>query len=141
MRLLIAAAAGIAIIGGWRASSAPQPASFVAIDTWRATPGQRARYLAFLDSNWAPARAIVARTGDVVGFRAVVLDSAEGVKAGWDVMLMTTYRDSATWMRREQIFAPVLARRGLIRIDGKGPRDLATFVWEAHGANTREHTP
>jgi hypothetical protein len=141
MKLVIAVLAGIALAGGWRARSAPPPDSFVAIDTWRTIPGQRARYLAFLDSNWVPARAAVAGSGDVVGFRSIVLDSAAAAKAGWDVMLMTTYRDSTAWARREEVFAPVLARRGLIRIDGMGPRELATFVWEAHGSNTREYTP
>lgn len=137
MKVLLAVMLGTLLLGMSRTLAPPQR-PYVAIDTWRARPGQRERYLAFLDSNWVPARAEVAGTGAVVGYRVVVLDSAAAQAAGWDVMLMTTYADSATWQRREAVFQPVLARRGMIRVDGMGPRDLATFVWEASGWNTRE---
>jgi hypothetical protein len=106
---------------------------WVAMDAWRTKPGEQVRYLRFLDANWRPARAEVAALGEVLAARVVVVPDSVANELGWDVLLVTTYRDSTAWARREETFRPVLARRGLTRIDGKGPRELASFVWEAAG--------
>lgn len=104
------------------------------MDAWRAVPVERERYLRFLMANWAPARAEVASgSGAVLEWRVVTCGGGSPTCPDWDYLLVTVYRDSSAWARREALFAPVLRRRGMIPIDGKGPRELARFVWEAAG--------
>ena len=44
---------------------------------------------------------------------------------------MTVYRDSTAAANAEVIFGPVLASREMVRIDGKGPREMAMGLWLA----------
>lgn len=103
----------------------------LAIDFMRTLPGEQADYLRFVDLNWRPARAAAQDEGHVARFEVLVRPPQDG--EDWDVMLVTEYANETAYANREAIFADLFARPELAMkpIDGKGPRDMATFVGES----------
>lgn len=88
-------------------------------DFMRTKPGQQARYLRYVDANWARARRTVQAQGGIKSFRVLV--SSDSL-AAWDVLLLTEYPDSAAFARAEEVFRPVLAAQGQTLIDGMSGR-------------------
>lgn len=89
------------------------------VDFMRTKPGQQARYLRYLDANWARARRTVQAQGGVKSFRVLVSPDS---LAPWDVVLLTEYPDSAALARAEEVFRPVLTAQGETLIDGMSGR-------------------
>ncbi|MFT5142484.1 MAG: hypothetical protein ACI80V_000769 [Rhodothermales bacterium] len=73
-----------------------------AVDLINILPGGEEEYVGNIQNNWAQARDIALRTGDLVSFRALITrpDSTRE----WDLILMTEYADSGRWDDREAIF-------------------------------------
>ena len=88
-------------------------------------PGQRADYLRFLELNWARARRTALAQGQIRSYRALL---STDTTAGWHVILLTEYPDSAAYARREEIFRPILTAQGRTLIDGRGTRELTERV-------------
>ena len=122
---LLCAATVLTPVNATRAQ-APEARHVVALDFVKAKPGELPRLIRFFELNWAAARAtLVAQGADIVGYRMLV--SADTASA-WDVVLETTYADSASYARREQIFQPVLAAKGKVLVDGKDRSGLGDIV-------------
>ena len=81
----------------------------------RTKPGQQARYLRYLEANWARARATALAQGEIRSYRVLAVNESA---AAWDVILLTEYPDSAAYARREAIFQPILDRQGQTLVDG-----------------------
>lgn len=104
---------------------------WVTLDARRTFPGQQANYLAFIRANWQVARDEVKKQGHVLDYAVHVMPRDSLAPGGWDVLLVTVYRDSTAAANAEAIFRPVLSSREVVRIDGKGPRELAMGLWLA----------
>lgn len=119
-----------ALVIGLPPLAAQAPAApWLALDARRTLPGQQARYLKFVEANWVPAREEARRGGAVLGHEILVRESGDPAPGGWDILLITVYRDSLAAASAEEIFAPIIAAREMVRIDGHGPRDLAIGLW------------
>jgi hypothetical protein len=95
-------------------------------------PGQQAEYLRGIRANWAGARRLVVEHGDVRSYQAFAAtpDSARG----WDVVLLTEYRDSSAFARREATFQEIFRDPRYVagRVATALPSDqLRTIVQEA----------
>lgn len=103
------------------------PNTIWAVDLVRTLPGQQAAYIESIENNWAGARKLVREQGHILSYRALAAppDSARG----WDVMLMTEYRDSTAWANREAIFQEVFDSPEFIRVPTQRPSDeMRTFA-------------
>ncbi|MEM6328029.1 MAG: hypothetical protein AAF791_13015 [Bacteroidota bacterium] len=100
----------------------------------RTLPGEQADYLRFIETNWAVARAEVARQGDVVGYEVL---AREPDGEHWDVMLITEYASRDAYERREATFGALFERPAfqMKPVNGKGPRDMAEFVGTSTAAS------
>lgn len=108
-------------------ASAQSPSTpITTIDYVRAKPGELPRLLRFFELNWLSARRTVLAQGGISGF--TLMQRADTTAGRWDVILLTEYPDSATYARREEIFAPVLAAKGKILIDGLDRPALGDIV-------------
>jgi hypothetical protein len=89
------------------ATRAASGASVWSLDLVRTRPGQQAEYLRGIRANWAGARRIALEGGEVRAYHAFAAppDSTRG----WDVVLLTEYRDSSAFSRREATFQRVFA--------------------------------
>ncbi len=100
-------------------------APITTIDYVRAKPGELPRLLRFYELNWLSARRTVLQQGGISGFKLMQqLDSA----GSWHIALQTDYPDSASYARREETFAPVLAAKGKILVDGLDRPALGDIV-------------
>jgi hypothetical protein len=112
-------------------AQAAKPVPWVTLDARRTLPGEHDDYLAFIRANWQPARDEVMRQGHVLDYAVQVMPADSLAPGGWDVLLVTVYRDSTAAANAEAIFRPVIAARELVRINGKGPREMAIGLWQA----------
>lgn len=99
--------------------SPQQDQSIWMVDLMRTKPGQQARYLKYLDANWARSRRTVLAQGGISSFRILV--SSDSL-APWDVVLLTEFPDSAALARAEEVFRPVMTAQGETLIDGMSGR-------------------
>ncbi len=98
-----------------------------AVDFIRLLPGGAEDYLKNIRGNWAQARDIALRNGDILSFNA--LRAADDSSLGWDIMLMTEYTDSTTWTNREEIFAQIFDSAEYERVQIDRPSsELREFV-------------
>lgn len=107
-------------------TAAPTDTVF-AVDFMRTLPGEQADYLRSLRLNWMRARDAAADEGFVIRSEVLVREPRAD---DWDVMLITEYASREAYDDRETLFARLFDRPefALQRVDGKGPRDMATFV-------------
>lgn len=89
-------------------------------------PGEHDRYRRFVEANWVRARRTARERREIRSYRA--LFTPDNATAGWHVILLTEYPDSAAYARREEIFQPILTAQGRTLIDGKATRELAERV-------------
>jgi hypothetical protein len=98
-----------------------------AVDFIRILPGGEDDYLVNIRGNWAQARDIAIRNGDVLSFQSFMAETHSGL--GWDIMLMTQYPDSGRWANREQIFSAIFESTDFERIEIDRPSsELREFV-------------
>ena len=77
--------------------------------------------------NWAQARDIAIKNGDVLSFHALKVQPDSSLN--WDIMLMTEYVDSAKWAAREEIFNLIFESTEYQRIQIDRPSaELREFV-------------
>jgi len=79
-----------------------QSASVWAVDFVKTKGGRQADYLQFIEQNWAKARAFMKEKGIVSNYQ--VLSLSQNQAAEWDVLLMTEYKDSSAYEKREAVF-------------------------------------
>ena len=79
-----------------------QSASVWAVDFVKTKGGRQADYLQFIEQNWAQARAFMKEKGIVSNYQ--VLSLSQNQAAEWDVLLMTEYKDSSAYEKRETVF-------------------------------------
>ena len=90
-----------------------------AVDLVRTLPGAQDDYVRSIETNWANARRLVAERGAVLSYRALV--AAVDTARGWDVMLMTEYRDSTAHADREAIFREVFESSEFVAVEPARP--------------------
>lgn len=103
-----------------------QSASVWSVDLVRTLPGAQMDYMRSIETNWANGRKVANARGAVLAYRAFVAppDSARG----WDVLLMTEYADSASYLRREAIFESIFASPEYVRVEPARPSQaMRTF--------------
>jgi hypothetical protein len=121
--LVVAGAIAVGLVKWAHARASATPvwsADFVAT-----RPGEKERYVRFLEANWVRARRTARAAGHIMSYRVL---AAPDSTAGWDFVLLTEYADSGTYARREAVFQPILDAQGLTRIDGKTSRDLTISI-------------
>jgi len=122
---------GISACAPARSVQAPARTDTVlAIDFMRTLPGEQADYLEFVRLNWMEARKAAIEEGAVVRYEVLAREPAADE---WDVMLVTEYASRQTYADREAIFQRLFERPELATklVNGKGPRDMATFTTES----------
>ncbi|HEX8194950.1 MAG TPA: nuclear transport factor 2 family protein [Pyrinomonadaceae bacterium] len=104
-----------------------QSASVWAVDFVKTKGGRQADYLQFIEQNWAQARAFMKEKGIVSNYQ--VLSLSQNQAAEWDVLLMTEYKDSAAYEKRETVFNEFAEYRKTSRSAQKGdkinPREIS----------------
>jgi hypothetical protein len=104
-----------------------QSASVWAVDFVKTKGGRQADYLQFIEQNWAKARAFMKEKGIVSNYQ--VLSSPQNQAAEWDVLLMTEYKDSSAYEKREAVFNEFSEHRKTSRSAQKGdninPREIS----------------
>ncbi|HEX8397496.1 MAG TPA: nuclear transport factor 2 family protein [Pyrinomonadaceae bacterium] len=104
-----------------------QSASVWAVDFVKTRGGRQADYLQFIERNWAQARAFMKEKGIVSNYQ--VLSLSQNQAAEWDVLLMTEYKDSAAYEKREAVFNEFAEYRKTSRSAQKGdkinPREIS----------------
>ena len=96
-------------------TTAARPVTTIDLVTVRR--GEYGRYLRFIEANWVENRRIAREQGIVTDFR--VLAVPDSTRSDWHVALLTEYRDSTRYANREALFAPILAARRRVLIDGR----------------------
>jgi hypothetical protein len=98
------------------------------LDLVRTLPGAQDEYLRNIRSNWGGGRRIASEMGEVLSYRAMATkqDSARG----WDVVLLTEYRDSTAFANREETFRRIFADPRYIagRVTTRPSAELRAFV-------------
>jgi hypothetical protein len=104
-----------------------QSASVWAVDFVKTKGGRQADYLQFIERNWAQARAFMKEKGIVSNYQVLSLPTAQA--AEWDVLLMTEYKDSSAYEKRESVFNEFSEYRKTSRSGQKGdkinPREIS----------------
>jgi hypothetical protein len=104
-----------------------QSASIWAVDFVKTKGGRQADYLQFIEQNWAKARAFMKEKGIVSNYQVLSLPAAQA--AEWDVLLMTEYKDSSAYEKRETVFNEFSEHRKASRSEQKGdkinPREIS----------------
>lgn len=72
------------------------------VDFVKTKTGEQAKFLKFIEQNWARARAFMKDKGIVSSYRVLSLPPTENNE--WDVLLMTEYVDKAGYEKREEVF-------------------------------------
>lgn len=107
-----------------RSSTSPPDAVWSA-DFVTVKPGMFGDYLRFLEANWARARRTALAQGHIRSYRVL---TAPDTAAGWQVILLTEYADSAAYARREAAFRPILDAQGRTPIGGRSTRELTDRI-------------
>jgi len=97
------------------------------VDLIRTLPGRQREYLRNIESNWSGAREMAIERGAIMSYRALAAppDSARG----WDIILLTEYRDSTAWSEREEIFTAIFESPEFDRVEMELPSsELREFV-------------
>jgi hypothetical protein len=95
------------------------------LDYMMTKPGQRDRYLRYLDANWARSRQTLLNQGRIRSFNVLVRTPTD--TAPWDVVLVTEYSDSTSQANAEAMFLPIREAQGETLIDGlsgRGPDNV-----------------
>ncbi|HEX8263833.1 MAG TPA: nuclear transport factor 2 family protein [Pyrinomonadaceae bacterium] len=104
-----------------------QSVSVWAVDFVKTKGGRQADYLQFIEQNWAQARAFMKEKGIVSNYQVLSLPTAQA--AEWDVLLMTEYKDSWAYEKREAVFNEFSEYRKTSRSAQKGdkinPREIS----------------
>jgi hypothetical protein len=96
--------------------AAPSSASVWSVDLVRTRAGQQAEYLRGIQANWAGARRLAVAGGEVRTYHA--LAAPPDSTRGWDVMLLTEFRDSTAFsasLRRPTLCSGSGRQRGPVR--------------------------
>ena len=99
-----------------------------AIDIVQTKPGEFDNYIEFLKKNWVVAREKAKEKGFIISFQFIDKrqDSARDISG--DIVLMTEYKDEATYKEREKIFQQIFKENfpnGPVLVNGKRSKDLA----------------
>lgn len=104
-----------------------QSVSVWAVDFVKTKGGRQADYLQFIEQNWAKARAFMKEKGIVSNYQ--VLSLLQNQAPEWDVLLMTEYKDSSAYEKRETVFNEFAEYRKTSRSAQKGekinPREIS----------------
>ncbi|HEX8564728.1 MAG TPA: nuclear transport factor 2 family protein [Pyrinomonadaceae bacterium] len=104
-----------------------QSASVWAVDFVKTKGGRQADYLQFIEQNWAQARAFMKEKGIVSNYQVLSLSQNQAVE--WDVLLMTEYKDSSAYEKREAVFNEFAEYRKTSQNGQKGdkinPREIS----------------
>ncbi len=99
------------------------------IDFVKVKPGMFETAIRYFDAGWRPARDEAVKQGAIAGFHLVTSEQAAG--QAWDIMLITEYRDQASYEAREAFFGPLLKKmlpNGPPVIDGIAKKDMYEIV-------------
>jgi len=109
------------------AEESPSGESVWAVDLIKLLPGGGDEYTANIENNWAQARDIALKKGDILSFRSLIAQPDS--MRGWDLILMTEYTDSARWAAREEIFSQIFESTDYARVPTSRPSsELREFV-------------
>lgn len=98
-----------------------------AVDLITLLPGGREEYTGNIKNNWAQARDIALRDGNIVSFQAMITEPDSTRE--WDIILMTEYTDSVHWGNREAIFSQIFESAEFTRVPTERPSsELRSFV-------------
>jgi hypothetical protein len=87
-----------------------------ALEFVKVKPGTFGPSMVYLDDNWIRVRAEARRQGAVLtynriaGERQMLFPAKESSNDGWDILLMTEYKNQAAYDGREKLFASILKR-------------------------------
>ena len=79
-----------------------------ALEFVKVKPGMFAATMGYLDDNWIRLRAEAKRQGAVLSYNRVA--GEESSNSDWDILLMTEYKNQATYDAREKLFSSILQR-------------------------------
>jgi hypothetical protein len=79
-----------------------------ALEFVKVKPGMFAATMGYLDDNWIRLRAEAKRQGAVLSYNRVA--GEESSNNDWDILLMTEYKNQATYDAREKLFSSILQR-------------------------------
>lgn len=102
------------------------PDTIWTIDLIHTLPGQQENYMRSIETNWANARRIARNRGAVLSYRAFA--AAQDSTRDWDILLMTEYADSASWLNREPIFQAIFESDEFVAVEPAKPsNEMRTF--------------
>lgn len=95
-----------------------------AVDYVKTKPGEFDNFIGFLKINWVVAREKAKEKGAIVSFQYI----SNRDDTAWDIILMTEYKDEATYKDRDKIFQQIFKEyfpNGPVMVNGKRSRDMA----------------
>jgi len=97
------------LFSGIAAAQTPLPSSepVWSVDFVKPKPGRHDQAMQYFNQSWLRAREIAKEKGAIVDFHILEEPSA-GEADAWQIILMTEYRDQASYDARESAFGPIL---------------------------------
>lgn len=96
----------------------------IAVDYVKTKPGEFDDFVEFLKKNWVVAREKAKEKGFILSFEY----QTNPKDTGWDITLVTEYKDETAFKEREKIFQQIFKEyfpNGPVLVNGKRSRDMA----------------
>ena len=117
--------AGLVMLCVARPASAQTSQGVTSIDFVKAKEGKQAEVLAFFQNNWKAYREVALRQGHITSYQ--LLTGTPDAKGDFDIMLITSYPDSAAYARREEHFGKIMKEVAAGRPKPSGPKPREMF--------------
>ena len=96
----------------------------IALDYVKTKPGEFDNFIEFLKKNWVVAREKAKEKGFILSFEY----QTQRGDTGWDITLVTEYKDEIAYKGREKIFQQIFKEyfpNGPVLVNGKRSKDMA----------------